>query len=187
MIMPIFILSIANDDNRTFMERLYVEHHKLMYWTAFKVIRRREGLDDIINDACVSLISKISRIRALDCNILRGYIVSTIRNAAFDYIKKENRNRSIWESDDILEAIATDTPDAIDVLIRKEVVECMVSSIDRLSERDQSILKMKYIHDMTDEEMDKALCVKTVTVRSYLTRARQRAYKIMRESLDNDE
>ena len=72
MRMPIFILMIDNDDDRAFMEKLYIEYHKLMYWTAFKVIWRRDGLDDIVNDACVSLICKISRIRALDCNILKG-------------------------------------------------------------------------------------------------------------------
>lgn len=80
MIIPFFILMIDNDDDRAFMEKLYIEYHKLMYWTAFKVIWRREGLDDIVNDACVSLICKISRIRALDCNILKGYIVSTMMN-----------------------------------------------------------------------------------------------------------
>lgn len=186
MIIPFFILMIDNDDDRAFMEKLYIEYHKLMYWTAFKVIWRREGLDDIVNDACVSLICKISRIRALDCNILKGYIVSTTRNAAFDYIKKENRNRGVEESEDILETAAADTSDAIDILIRKELIECLMYSIERLSERDQSILKMKYIHDMSDEEMSRALAVKTVTVRSSLTRARQRAYKIMKEVLNND-
>lgn len=186
MIIPFFILMIDDDDDRAFMEKLYIEYHKLMYWTAFKVIWRRDGLDDIVNDACVSLICKISRIRALDCNILKGYIVSTTRNAAFDYIKKENRNRGVEESDDILETVADDTPDAIDILVRKELIECLMNSIERLSERDQSILRMKYIHDMSDEEMSRALAVKPVTVRSNLTRARQRAYKIMKEVLDND-
>ena len=181
-IIPFFILMIDDDDDRAFMEKLYIEYHKLMYWTAFKVIWRREGLDDIVNDACVSLVCKISRIRALDCNILKGYIVSTTRNAAFDYIKKENRNRGVEESDDTLETVADDTPDAIDILVRKE----LMNSIERLSERDQSILRMKYIHDMSDEEMSRALAVKPVTVRSNLTRARQRAYKIMKEVLDND-
>ena len=117
---------------------------------------------------------------------MKGYIVSTTRNAAFDYIKKENRNRGVEESDDILETVADDTPDAIDILVRKELIECLMNSIERLSERDQSILRMKYIHDMSDEEMSRALAVKPVTVRSNLTRARQRAYKIMKEVLDND-
>lgn len=37
MIFPIAILAIENSSDRNYIEKLYIEYHRMMYWQAHKV------------------------------------------------------------------------------------------------------------------------------------------------------
>ena len=74
------------------MERLYREYYNLMYSKAYDILHDRETVEDVINNACIKLISKIQKLRMLNCCVLASYIVYTVKSAAIDYIRKESRS-----------------------------------------------------------------------------------------------
>ena len=155
-----------------------------MYWQAYKVIHTSQDLDDIVNDACIALIRKISLLRTLDCNILRAYLISTVKNTALTYLRRQKHARA-ENGDEVIANLPSPEPDLDDSLLREAAIHELMISIEKLPELDQDILRMKYIDDLSDKEIGTILGMKYETVRSRLSRARQRAYKIMKGGLDD--
>lgn len=184
MIFPIAILAINDSNDRAYMEQLYIEHHRTMYWQAYKVTRSPQDLDDIVNDACIALIRKISLLRTLDCNILRAYIISTVKNIALNHLRKQKHAR-VDVGDVVIATLPSPEPDPDDGLLEEATISELMASIEKLPELDQDVLRMKYIDDLSDKEIGAILGMKYETVRSRLTRARQRAYKILKEGIDD--
>ena len=61
----------------------------------------------------------------------------------------------------------------------------LMDAMERLPLRDQDVLRMKYLSDMTDAEIAEILGIERVTVRVALSRARKRAYQLMMEMEEN--
>ena len=75
---PYCILVIEDDDDRTFMEQLFVDYHRLMYHEIFKLVHDQWAAEDVMQSTLVRLIDKIPELRLKD----RGHLVN--------YIKKED-------------------------------------------------------------------------------------------------
>lgn len=180
----IMIMTISDDDEREFMERLYINYYALMRKYAYEISQDAGQVDDIINDTCIKLINKISLLRTFNSCILTSYIVYTVRSVAIDFIK----HRAIvskWifygADDDMIESIPDNNNTPEDILFSKENFDGLYEALDQLSERDRTILQFKYFFDMSDKEIAVVFDIKIDCVRGYLSRARKRAYKLLRK------
>ena len=178
------ILRMDDETDRAFMERLYRETHRLMYWTAYKVMGANCDLDDVVADACISLIRKIHVIREMDGNILRAYVISTVKNTALSRLRANGR-RLVRDSDAELEDLASREPSPLERVCALDMAARLMEAIDNLPARDQDVLRMKYLSEMSDAEIAEILGIECVTVRVALSRARKRAYRKMMEMEEN--
>ena len=80
MFFPLAILMISDESDRESMKALYIKYRMSMFRMARALTDSEQDAEDVVSEACVSLIKKISRIRQLDCNVLEGYIISIRRN-----------------------------------------------------------------------------------------------------------
>ena len=55
LVMPLVIQAIEDDDDRQFMERLYYDHSRLMYATAWKYSAYKIEVEDVVSDSCVAV------------------------------------------------------------------------------------------------------------------------------------
>lgn len=184
LLVPCVITSIDDESDRAYMENLYRANHRLMYWMAHKVMGARCDLDDVVADACVSLIRKIHVIRGMEGNILRAYIISTVRNTALTYLRAENR-RYARQRDTDMNDLDSQEPDPLERACTQDRIERLMNAITRLPMREQDVLRMRYLSEMTDAEIAEIMGIERVTVRVALSRARKRAYQIMMEMEEN--
>jgi len=63
-------------------------------------------------------------------------------------------------------------------------LEEVVETIQRLSENDQHILRMKFFDQLSDQEIGEILGLQLSSVRSRLTRARRRLREALKEDKD---
>lgn len=63
---PYCILVIEDDDDRTFMEQLFVDYHRLMYHEIFKLVHDQWAAEDVMQSTLVRLIDKIPELRLKD-------------------------------------------------------------------------------------------------------------------------
>ena len=79
---PFVFLLIESDEDRLFLEGVYLEYHRLMYAQALQITRRSEAAEDAVSDSLLALMKKIDLLRTLPCNKLRSYLVITVKRAA---------------------------------------------------------------------------------------------------------
>ena len=62
-----------------------------------------------------------------------------------------------------------------------EQIETLKQALSRLSDREFTVLSMRYFEEAGDLEIARALDISPKSVRTYLTRARRRLNEIMKE------
>lgn len=188
ILFPAAILAIADEGDRAFMRALYLDYHNLMCAQAYQVMKARQDLDDVVDEACEKLICKIPLLRAMDCRVLRAYLVTTVRNTALNRLSRASARRETGR--DVVKILENEPSGDAPVdegLLRSERVAALMRAIKALSERDQEVLRMKYILDLDDGEMARALNVKPNSVRACVARAKKRAYALLKEVVRDDE
>jgi len=188
VIFPLVILQIDDDSDRQFMEQVYLEHEKIMYYLAMKLLCDENDTADAVSSACVSLIGKITVLRSLDSCTLRSYIVSTIKNVCKDMLRRRNRTsqRSFHgESDEVFDHVEDENANVEDTLMLLLDSENLQMAISRLSEKERDLITWKYFYGFSDQKIAGNLNIGNGSVRAYLTKARRHLYDILRDK-END-
>lgn len=178
-----FICSMVEDaDDQSFIIDLYHTYKKLMLMTARKYVADECGCEDIMQDSIVKLIQNIHVIRSKERCVLASYIVSTVRNTAIDYLRKQGRDSKYRNS--VEESACEEPADAASVsveelILMKERRSQLYDIWPQLSEQDQTALRGKYILEYSDAEIASLLGCKEASVRTRLSRARKRAFYLL--------
>lgn len=173
IILPNVIFTMPEGGDRDYMAWLYKEHHRLMFSTAWKHIRDKHTVEDIVSDSCVALMKNINTLRQLDRIKLRAYIVTTVRNTALDYIDKSQRTAKyvVHASDEAMRTISDATDVQQEVALREEVADVW-AAIGNLRYKEQRIMQLRYSRGMTDQEIAHKLGLSEESIRKYVSRAR---------------
>lgn len=182
MMIPCCILAIENDNDKAYMEWLYLQYQRLMYSTIFKIMKDSWSTEDILNTTLVKLIDRVQKIRPFDHNHLVNYIIVSCRNTAYTELKRQSRYAALSFD----ELVNTDIGLANDTRIEEQLMyEDDLASLSKmwplLDERDRYLLEAKYILEKDAEEIATDLDIKPKSVRMALTRARRSAYQIMKK------
>lgn len=182
LMFPAAIVAIEDDDDRAFMERVYLDYQTLMYRVAYNVMKEHFGAEDIISSACEKLCKKILLLRTFDSCKLQSYVVFTCRNTALNLLKSRDRQnaRLFYDMDMVSETVASEG-DVSDNILREAEISELTEGLDQLSVKERDILQMKYLLQKTDGEIASVYGIKEDSVRYYLTLARRRLAKIMKE------
>ena len=178
----IFVGAIENDDHE-FIVNVYKDYYGLVKRTVIKITGSHSEVDDLVGDCFLRLIEKTPTIRDLSRGKLTAYIRYTARSVAINYIKhkdvvKKHVNAAETE---LLDFSSSQRPDVDDRLIQEHELELLTKAILRLPEKTKNILYFKYLLGMTDEQISQIYSISTDSVRTYLSRARKDAKRLMFE------
>mgnify|MGYP002626634853 CR=1 FL=1 len=181
ILFPAIIMSIETEDDREFMMELYIKHYITMYRMAYSLTGNLPDTEDVVQDTCEALIKKISHLRTLDCNVLVGYIVSTVKNTAFSLHRKRQGHKFDMIAEKA-EELADLGPGPEEKVLEEASLEELMMAIEKLSEPDQAVLRAKYFEQRTDGEIAELLGIQANSVRSRLMRARNRLKNMIKEA-----
>ena len=77
LLIPYSILTIANDSDREFMERIFLSYQRLMYQVIFQIVGDPWLTEDILQTTIVNLINHIDTLRELSPKKMVNYIISS--------------------------------------------------------------------------------------------------------------
>lgn len=180
--LPVVLSAISDPDDRSFMENLYIDYHRLMYSEICKIIGE-DSAEDILQESLIKLTDKIQLLRSLDRPRRVNYIITTVRNMSKNHLRKQS-GINICSLDDESFNIAntisdgTNIEDDIILYYEKRDFELVWMQLDETS---QALLEGKYILEKNDAELGEMLGIKPSSVRMMLTRARRKALKLMKE------
>lgn len=173
---PLVLMTIENDEDRQFMEDLYLTYHSLLYGVALRVTRSDDAAQDAVSDSLVALMKKIPLLRSLESNKLRAYIVITVRHTAITHL---NRGRREFAADDASFSDLSDGFRVDDQVLSAAGVEGIKRAVRQLPPRERDVMLMRYFREMTDEEIARELGLRPVSVRVQLSRARRHLAEIL--------
>ena len=176
---PIAILTLENDDDRSFIIRLYADYRWLMYKIALEIIQDAQAAEDIVSQAMCEMIDVLDDLRKINSCKLKTYIAILVRNDSIDYVRKQNRRSKYLFSPKDDGAITDEEIDA--ALIREAEIAELKKGLARMTEGERMLLTMKYLDEASDEEIAKRFGIKPASVRTYLSRARNKLCQLMKE------
>lgn len=180
------ISALADDNDRTFVLKLYQEYYGLVRKTAYNLTKDSDSSEDLINDTFIKLINKISVLRTLDCCRVAAYVVYTARGVAINFVKhRDVENKHLYYAED-MDCLGAVEPAATveDLVIYHQGIDSMWSAILQLPEKQRDLLYFKYILEMDDAAIAQILMITPASVRQYLTRARREAKQLMKEEVN---
>lgn len=174
---------------REFMIQLFREYERLMFATARRYLPEQSACEDVIQDSLEKLMKKVPLLQSMECRVLAGYIVVTVRNTSFSCLRQRGRARErqcSLEEERVMEspADALSLEEQVGLSERKKRLSALWP---RLSREDRMLLEGKYILGYSDEELAVQLECKPASIRMKLTRARRRALQILTEGECHDE
>ncbi len=174
------IWTMTNEpDDRAFLEQLYLEHYRLMYWVAAKSITDPQDRSDVVHDSLVHLIPQVKKLRSMPPAALTGYITVTVRNTAYNLLRQQRRQR------EHLPLVCPDPREqdqTFDRLIHQwEDQELLLALAQRMTEDERILLEGKFLLHLSDEELAKQLGCKVESLRTKLHRTRCNLRKYQQE------
>lgn len=180
---PVVILRMEDEDDRQFVTELYQKYKLNMYYTALKIVKDPHIAEDMVQESCVKIIQKLDKIKAVEICKRRSYIVSLVRNTSVNYVVKNKRqSKYCFNADDEVLAQQPDPDSDIEEqLLRDCDVSIVKKGLMKLSEKDRTILRMRYFDDLRDGDIAEYLDIRANSVRYYLTLARRRLCACLQE------
>ncbi len=180
MMIPFSILIIENDEDRAFMATLYVENKRFMLYLAKKRTGNFHDAEDIVEEAILSLLNNISVLKSLDCNKLRSYLVSTIRNTCINYYykhDKHNQNR-VEMTDAVMDKVSAKEYESLDFIVFDRAnAQDFLHSFHSLSSLEKDIIMMRHVDAFEMDEIAKRTGLDKKKVSMILFRAKAKVVK----------
>lgn len=142
-------------------------------------------VEDIVQDTVVRMMQTIDNWRSLCESQMYSYTYNAARNNSINHLRM--KNKKLYP---ILEVEGENEWDnSLDArLIRKENIEELYMILEKLSDRDRDLLRMKYKDRLSDWEIAALFGIKQDSVSGLVSRARKRVLKIAKkEGLLRDE
>ena len=168
----------SGDDEQAFIASLYDEYKYLMYATVKKYLTDSESIQDILQDCLLKLLSKVKILKSLEKPALVTYIVYTVRNTTFNFLRHQSAENRYLTFEFDYEQFETsesevDTRNVENQVLTHSESEEFRKLLLKLPDRDQELLIRRYYLNQSDQEIAAQLNCKASSVRMMLTRARR--------------
>ena len=182
MMMPAVILAIQDESDRTYMEWVFQTYHRLMYYYIMEILNASWQADDVMQESVIRLIDKIDVLRRLSESKRRNYIITTAKNMAISYLRRESIRKGIPYNDWAKDCVGTEPEDNPEALVlHQEEMDLLQYVWDDLDERSRYLLSGRYILEQSFEEMAHELGVSAGSARMLLTRAKRSALALIKK------
>ncbi len=185
----ITLKNAKNGDVQAF-EEIMRNYEKLVYSISYRMLENTEDASDIFQDVFIRVYKNISTCK--DINHLKCWIARVTSNACIDVLRKR-KTRPTESLDEINDNeyttsrkniyVMSDYKTPEDSIINKERRQYLINSINKLSSDDKAIIILRDIHGLSYDELSKVTSQNLGTVKSRLSRARQKLKKILTETV----
>lgn len=185
--MILFIVdSLDNEEDKTLILDIYQKYAPWLRARAYKYTNDIEESNDLVHDCVISLIKHVDKLRTFNDSQLRAYIAITIDNTAKNYIKQSSKICLAAEDEEEFLKSIHNAPSTEDIVEMKLKYETIRQNFDKLSERDQTILVLKFDLDLSDAEIAPIIGISESSVRTTIRRSIKRLGKTVKEVASDD-
>ena len=164
------LITEAIKGNVNSMCALIEEHQLMLYKTAYAILHNEDDAKDAVQETLVSMFRNISKVK--EAKNFKTWITRILINKCYDIIYKNNINTN-KNKNQKLEFEYEKTEEMENAIISKLTIEKALKLLDtELKE----ITVLFYYDDFSVKEISKILEIPVGTVKSRLSRAREKIY-----------
>ena len=173
------ILTLEDEQDRSFVERLYIDHAKKMYELARSILHNHEDAQDVVHDTIEIIINKIDKFKkADDENYLKKLIVVTCRNVALKrYNAKAKTNANVFsmtdEEDGEVANICDTSSDVERIVVSEANCKRIYEALNSLDVKSRDIISLR-VMGFDNQDIAEMLGISVELVRKRTSRARSK-------------
>lgn len=172
--LSLYLALIDDELDKVKFIKLYEEYRKLMLYIANEVLNDNQLSEDAVQEAFIRIAKNFHKINEINCPKTRSFVVIITRNVAINMIKKENKNKDLYEKLTVNSEFTTN--DIFENISLTHLSDCML----QLPEVYRDVL---YIHYLYGYSYDETAHLLSISVENARKRA-QRAKIILKELLE---
>lgn len=170
----LYMSLIETQEERETFEKIYHKYRKLMHYCAKQILKDDKLAEDAVHDAFLKMIKFLDKIKEVECNKTKRFVIIIVENAAKDIYRKNIRKMEVsWEEIELTYQFPVAT--------EMEKVSVVETSILELPLIYRQIFILKYAYGYSNKEISKILDVKEGTVRQRIARGKEKLYKNLQE------
>ena len=183
------VLSMATLDlpDRSFFEQIYDKFADDVFRRALRILKNKQDAEDAMQNTWTSVAKNISFFRAKEDTAIRAYLLRIARNQSITILRANQKEEAYFSDADILglpdgDNVESKLFEACDDMDVCEIQDCMRS----LPASYRDILILYYLHENSTREIAALLNMNESTVRTRLSRGRERLIRLMERRRSHD-
>lgn len=149
------------------LDNILISHAELFYRVAFHLLESREEAEDAVQELYLKLYESKHRLMAVSEPLAYG--ISVLRNICIDRI----RRRTVRKAEPVDERIPLEEAPPDSRAVSKDLLESLMTEIDKLPDRQAVVLKMKAVEGLDYNEIAETTGLSQVHVRVLVSTARK--------------
>lgn len=175
------IAGMEDDFKRRFMENIYKKFYSEMKYKALNIVNNENDAEEIVQEAFIRLIGKVDTLMRIENNKLPAYLIVTVKNVSINFLKHKSYENGflIYSDEKDTSEWLPDEENLPELLyLRQEEIETLARALPLLPERDLKLLEARYILNIPSEEIAKQFGIAPGSIRTYIMRAKRKAYSL---------
>ncbi len=173
----IFLYLIDNEEDRSYLERIYNAHHQQMYYLAYSITSNVADAEDVVHDIFRNVAeNKLSDIKNItNKTALKNYLLKATKHTAINNIKSRENTHLHYDSLDDSDA---DIPELSDdsffdtILVHLEY-DRVIAAMRSLDKKYFKVLYSHYAEEKSIPEVAKLLDQSVDTTKKQLVRGKK--------------
>lgn len=159
-----------------FMEVFNLLYSSLCYYS-FKITTDQAAAEDIVEDSFIKIWER--REMFFEMNVLKSYLYATIRNASFNWLKKEKQAQALKENIKI--NLTPEENAAFKNMLGAEIFSRLTVAMQNLPPQGMQVIKMIFFEGKNTRTAAEELGVSQSTVKTQKRRSLLKLKQIIRQ------
>lgn len=160
----ILLASVDSPQDKRKLELLYEKYNREMYVTANKILHHTQDAEDACLTAWEKIIKNLEKIKKIDCQKTRSFLVIIVERTAIDLYRKNQRKKEIVPVDEFEASPYFCTHE--NGYGKTEMVEVF----RRIPKLYSEVLILRYVNELSVKEIAKLLEIKENAVSKRISR-----------------
>lgn len=168
-------------------EELIKEYKKIAYNIALKMLKNKEDAEDVSQEALIKVYKSINRFN-MDSSF-KTWMYRIVVNTCLDHVRKSKENPISIDQpirsghDEFYMDVEDNSPTPQEILETKLTQKMVMDAVNELEEDFKSIIILRDINDLSYEEISEILECNIGTVKSRISRGRQKLKEILEKNM----
>jgi len=167
------LVCAAREGDKEALALLLTRNWSWLKGLVYSIITNAYDVDDVLQDICVRVISKINTLR--EPERFRPWLAVLARRQAIRYSQRKNP-RTVSLDEEVAGQLCDYKADQLLVIERKEQHQQILQAVRTLPEKYRQVFMLQYTEDLTYGQIAEILDIPITTVQIRLVRARRMIY-----------